>query len=233
MAKLALDSYPQWWDRTVAIQKRIFDSIQASPSYKGDRAGALRLTRLILNELHFPLSNAIVWVEDEKGNERARFLECFDYAYIDPSDVDWYSMVLLMLFPRVEKDLCQGFIDSIQAEDPTPRYYHYPRFVRRSPKAFRGTSRGIRRRVADPDPGRLQDQGQRRARPGRHAQGPSPAQRQRLRLVQQQLLGGPVPQADDAGVAQREVHGRHRVPEEELGDAQVRPGVSAQTGFRR
>ena len=66
LAKLALESYPQWWDRTVAIQKRIFDSIQSSPSYKGDRAGALRLTRLILNELHFPLSNAIVWVEDEK-----------------------------------------------------------------------------------------------------------------------------------------------------------------------
>jgi uncharacterized protein (DUF608 family) len=125
MAKLALDNYPLWWSRTVAIQRRIFDSIQSSRSYKGDRAGALRLTRLILNELHFPLSNAIVWVEDEKGNERARFLECFDYAYIDPSDVDWYSMVLLMLFPRVEKDLCQGFIDSIQAEDPTPRFYHY------------------------------------------------------------------------------------------------------------
>ena len=129
LAKLALANYPQWWDKTVTIQKRIFDSIQSSASYKGDRAGALRLTRLILNELHFPLSNAIVWVEDEKG-ERARFLECFDYAYIDPSDVDWYSMVLLMLFPRVEKDLCQGFIDSILAEDPTPRFYHLSRLVR-------------------------------------------------------------------------------------------------------
>ena len=125
LAKLALANYPQWRDKTVTIQKRIFDSIQSSSSYKGDHAGALRLTRLILNELHFPLSNAIVWVEDEKNGERARFLECFDYAYIDPSDVDWYSMVLLMLFPRVEKDLCQGFIDSIQAEDPTPRYYHH------------------------------------------------------------------------------------------------------------
>jgi len=125
LAKLALESYPAWWDRTVAIQRRIFDSIQASPSYQGDRDGALRLTRLILNELHFPLSNAIVWVEDEHGNQRARFLECFDYAYIDPSDVDWYSMVLLMLFPQIEKDLCQGFIDSIQAEDPKLRYYHY------------------------------------------------------------------------------------------------------------
>ena len=125
MAEIALESYPQWWDRTVAIQKRILDSIQSSASYKSDRAGALRLTRLILNELHFPLSNAIVWVEDEQGRERARFLECFDYAYIDPSDVDWYSMVLLMLFPRVEMELCQGFIDSIQAEDPTPRFYHF------------------------------------------------------------------------------------------------------------
>jgi uncharacterized protein (DUF608 family) len=101
------------------------DSIQESPAYKGDRAGALRLTRLILNELHFPLSNAIVWVEDEQGNERARFLECFDYAYIDPSDVDWYSMVLLMLFPTVEKDLCQEFINSIQAVDPKERWYHH------------------------------------------------------------------------------------------------------------
>ncbi len=125
MVKLALESYPKWWDRTVTIQKRIVDSLQSSPSYKSDKAGALRLARLILNELHFPLSNAIVWVEDDQGNERARFLECFDYAYIDPSDVDWYSMVLLMLFPRVEKDLCQGFIDSIMAEDPTPRFYHW------------------------------------------------------------------------------------------------------------
>jgi uncharacterized protein (DUF608 family) len=125
LVKLALASYPEWWDRTVAIQKRIFDSIRSTPAYKGDRAGALRLTRLILNEFHFPLSNAIVWVEDEKGNERARFLECFDYAYIDPSDVDWYSMVLLMLFPKVEKDLCQAFIDSIQAVDPTVRWYHH------------------------------------------------------------------------------------------------------------
>jgi uncharacterized protein (DUF608 family) len=125
MAGVALASYPLWWDRTVAIQERVFNAIQSSPSYKGDRAGALRLTRLMLNELHFPLSNAIVWVEDEQGRERARFLECFDYAYIDPSDVDWYSMVLLMLAPRVEKDLCQGFIDSIRAEDPSPRWYHF------------------------------------------------------------------------------------------------------------
>jgi len=123
MVKMALENYPKWWERTLTIQERIFNSIYATPSYENDREGALRLTRLMLNELHFPLSNAIVWVEDEKG-ERARFLECFDYAYIDPSDVDWYSMVLLMLFPTVEKDLCQAFIDSIQAKDPTLRWYH-------------------------------------------------------------------------------------------------------------
>jgi uncharacterized protein (DUF608 family) len=124
MARLALESFPAWRDRTVAIQRRVFEAILSSPSYRGDRAGALRLTRLMLNELHFPLANAIVWVE-ENGRERARFLECFDYAYIDPSDVDWYSMVLLMLAPRVEMDLCQGFVDSIKAEDPTPRWYHF------------------------------------------------------------------------------------------------------------
>jgi hypothetical protein len=125
MARLALQSHPAWWSRTLAVQQRVFEAISSSPSYRTDRAGALRLTRLMLNELHFPLSNAIVWVEDEQGRERARFLECFDYAYIDPSDVDWYSMVLLMLAPRVEMDLCQGFIDSILAEDSRPRWYHY------------------------------------------------------------------------------------------------------------
>lgn len=125
MAKLALDNFPQWLKRTETIQGRIFDQIQKSPSYKNDKEGALRLTRLILNEFSFPLSNAAVWVEDEKGNDRARFLECFDYAYINPSDVDWYSMVLMILFPNIEQELCQRFIDSILAEDPTPRFYHY------------------------------------------------------------------------------------------------------------
>ncbi len=124
MVKIALESYQQWWKATVTIQERIFNFISSSSSYKNDREGALRLTRLMLNELHFPLSNAIIWIE-ENGKEKARFLECFDYSYIDPSDVDWYSMVLLMLFPNVEKDLCQAFIDSINAVDPTPRWYHH------------------------------------------------------------------------------------------------------------
>ena len=124
MVKTALDRYPEWLDRTLKIQNGIFNYIQKSPSYKNDRAGALRLTRLICNEFSFPLSNAAVWIEDKHGNDVARFLECFDYAYLDPSDVEWYSMFLLVLFPAVERNLCQGFIDSILAEDLTPRFYH-------------------------------------------------------------------------------------------------------------
>jgi hypothetical protein len=147
MTALALKNYPVWREKTDALQRRVYEYLLASPSYKDDKAGALRLTRLMLNEFHFPLSNAIVWVEDEQGNERARFLECFDYAYINPSDVDWYSMVLLMLFPRVEKELCQRFIDSILAEDPTPRFYHYHasfvearKHFQEHPEAYEGES---------------------------------------------------------------------------------------------
>ncbi|MBN2593142.1 MAG: hypothetical protein JXA81_06520 [Sedimentisphaerales bacterium] len=125
MTKIALDNYPKWLSRTLAIQGRIFDLIKKSSSYKNDKAGALRLTRLILNEFSFPLSNAAVWIEDKNGNDIARFLECFDYAYIDPSDVDWYSMVLLILFPDVEKELCQSFINSIMRENAEERYYHF------------------------------------------------------------------------------------------------------------
>ena len=125
MAKVALDNYSNWLNHTTAIQSRIFEYILKNPSYKNDKDGALRLTRLILNEFSFPLSNAAIWVEDNDGNDRARFLECFDYAYINPSDVDWYSMVLLVLFPNIEQELCQRFIDSILAEDLTERYYHY------------------------------------------------------------------------------------------------------------
>jgi uncharacterized protein (DUF608 family) len=125
MAKIALDNYQKWLSRTETIQNRIYDLLQKSSAYQNDKSGALRLTRLILNEFSFPLSNAAVWIEGKNGDDSARFLECFDYAYINPSDVDWYSMVLLLLFPNIEKELCQRFIDSILAEDVRPRFYHY------------------------------------------------------------------------------------------------------------
>jgi len=82
LARIALDNYPAWLDRTTTIHNRIFGHISQSPSYKKDQTGALRLTRLILNEFSFPLSNACIWVEKD-GKDVARFLECFDYAYID------------------------------------------------------------------------------------------------------------------------------------------------------
>jgi uncharacterized protein (DUF608 family) len=125
LATIALDHYHEWWNRTLTIQKRIFDLIHKSPAYKDDRESTLRLVRLICNEFSFPLSNAAIWIEDSDGNDKARFLECFDYSYINPSDVDWYSMVLLVLFPNIELELCQRFIDSILSEDLSERFYHY------------------------------------------------------------------------------------------------------------
>jgi uncharacterized protein (DUF608 family) len=124
MAKLALDKYPEWLARTAAIQNKMLELIQQNPSYKGDRKGALLLLRLIVNEFHFPLANAAAWIEDKDGNDVARFLECFDYPYVNSQDVDWFSPILIMLFPQVEKEICQRFIDSIMEENLTERFYH-------------------------------------------------------------------------------------------------------------
>lgn len=125
MAKIALDNYLQWLSKTIAIQNKILRFIRKNPSYKDDFEGAMRLTRLIFNEFHFLLSNAAAWIEDENGKDVARFLECFDYPYIDSSDVDWYSMILILMFPDVEMEICQRLIDSIMQEDPRERYYHF------------------------------------------------------------------------------------------------------------
>ncbi|MBN1698300.1 MAG: hypothetical protein JW881_12370 [Spirochaetales bacterium] len=125
MAQTAYKHYREWWDRTMNFHSRLFELIRQSPAYKKDRGGALRVLRLLINEFSFPLSNAAVWIEDKNGKDKARFLECFDYSYIDPSDVDWYSMVILLLFPEIEEELCQRFIDSILAEDLSERFYHY------------------------------------------------------------------------------------------------------------
>jgi len=124
MVKIALDSYQRWLDRAMMIINRLYTYLRQNPSYKDDEEGALRVLRLILNEFSCPVSNAAVWIENGKGEQVARFLECFDYAYINPSDVDWYSMVLLILFPHIEEELCQQFIDSILDENPRQRFYH-------------------------------------------------------------------------------------------------------------
>ncbi len=124
MAKLALNKYPEWLNKTAAIQNRMFELIQKSPAYKADKKSALMLLRLIVNEFHFPLANAAAWIEDKKGNDVARFLECFDYPYVNSQDVDWFSPILMLMFPEVEKEICQRFIDSIMQENLTERFYH-------------------------------------------------------------------------------------------------------------
>jgi uncharacterized protein (DUF608 family) len=124
MAKLALDKYPEWLDKTSAIQNRMLELIGKNPSYKNDAKAALLLLRLIVNEFHFPLSNAAAWIVDPSGEDVARFLECFDYPYVNSQDVDWFSPVLLALFPEVEREICQRFIDSIMDENLAERFYH-------------------------------------------------------------------------------------------------------------
>ena len=125
MVKIALDNYANWESRTNAIQNKIIDHISQDPSYKNDKAGALRLARLLFNELSCPLSNASAWIADKNGKDVARFVECFDYPYNNSCDVDWYSMIFLMLFPNVEQELCQQVIDSILKENMQERYYHH------------------------------------------------------------------------------------------------------------
>ena len=183
----------------------------------------------MLNELHFPLSNAAVWVEDDDGRQRARFLECFDYAYINPSDVDWYSMVLMIFFPQVEEELCQSFVDSILAEDPTPRFYHFhSSFVEarkhfaEHPEEYEGESLTQIRDAFKVKGSVAHDVG---AMPKGHA----------LRNVSDYAWYNNnywvdlFPKLATARAAQREVHGEYGIPEEELGDAEVRFGFAPET----
>lgn len=124
MAKVALENYEKWRDRTEEIQKRVYDFILKDPTYKNDKETALKLTRLIFNEFAIPIANASASTTDKDGNEVVRFVECFDYPYNNSSDVDWFSMILLVIFPQIEQELCQRAIDSILEEDLTERYYH-------------------------------------------------------------------------------------------------------------
>jgi uncharacterized protein (DUF608 family) len=120
LAVRALNNCTGWRERTMLIQERMLASVTGSPSYKGDEEGALIIARLLFNELSYIFSNASVLDE----NEQARFLECFDYPFNNSADVDFYSKLLLTVFPQIELDLCQKFIDSINASDEELRFYH-------------------------------------------------------------------------------------------------------------
>jgi uncharacterized protein (DUF608 family) len=121
IASVALCNYSGWLERTVKIQENILTSLLRVPAYKEDKEGALMVSRLLFNELSYLLSNASV--VDPKG--QARFLECFDYPFNNSADVDFYSKLLLAVFPDIELDLCQKFINSINDKDDELRFYHY------------------------------------------------------------------------------------------------------------
>jgi len=135
--------------------------------------------------------------------------------------------------PACGKELCQSFINSIQAEDPTPRFYHFhSSFVearmhfKEHPEEYEGMSMT---QVQDAFKG----EGQCCARRRRPAQGHALRNGQRLRLVQQQLLGGPFPKLAMRVLRNVKFTGDNRVSQEELGDAQIRAGIPAQAGLRR
>lgn len=120
MAVNALNNYPQWLKHTIAVQEHIYSSLQNQPMYKNDTEGALRAARLLFNELSYLLSNASVLDQ----NDQARFLECFDYPFNNSADVDFYSKLLLSIFPQFELELCEKFICSINKKDDRLRFYN-------------------------------------------------------------------------------------------------------------
>jgi uncharacterized protein (DUF608 family) len=120
MAVNALKNYPEWLERTLTVQENIYSSLSNLTIFKEDNDGALRAARLLLNELSYLLSNASVLDQ----NEQARFLECFDYPFNNSADVDFYSKLLLSAFPKLEIDLCQKFVDSINQKDDELRFYN-------------------------------------------------------------------------------------------------------------
>ncbi len=125
MAEWALAEHGKWLARSEAIQSKVFAIVRADAGYAKDRAAATRVVDLLLNELAYLQSNAAFWVESAGGRGLAEFLECFDYPFLNSADVDWYSQLLLMVFPEKEKAICQKFIDSIDDQDDTEVYFHW------------------------------------------------------------------------------------------------------------
>jgi hypothetical protein len=121
MAEWALREHGRWIARAQAIQAQVFAAVRRDPEYADDRPAAVRVVNLLLNELSYLLANAAIWT----GKGPAAFLECFDYPFLNSADVDWYSLLMLMVFPDKEKAICQKFIDSILDQDDTETYFHW------------------------------------------------------------------------------------------------------------
>jgi cellobiose phosphorylase len=136
MTEWALAEHGNWIGRNQAIQSRVFDIVRSDPGYANDRPAATRVVNLLTNELAYLLSNAAIWINrdaslpaDPAGAAHegglAEFLECFDYPFLNSADVDWYSQLLLMVFPEKETAICQKFIDSIGDQDDAEVYFHW------------------------------------------------------------------------------------------------------------
>jgi len=121
MTEWALAEHANWIARTEAIQSGVFDIVRGDPGYANDRPAATRVVNLLMNEISYLLSNAAIWIE----GGLAEFLECFDYPFLNSADVDWYSQLMLMVFPEKEKAICQKFIDSIGGQDNAEVYFHW------------------------------------------------------------------------------------------------------------
>lgn len=88
----------------------------------------------LFNELYFLVDGGTAWVDgradggpepaDADRDDRAelgRFaiLECFDYAFYNTVDVDFYaSWALLLLWPRLERSVIRDFVPTIALDDP-------------------------------------------------------------------------------------------------------------------
>jgi cellobiose phosphorylase len=121
MAEWALREHARWIGRAQAIQAQVFAAVRRDAEYADDRPAAVRVVNLLLNELSYLLANAAIWTDQGP----AAFLECFDYPFLNSADVDWYSLLLLMVFPDKEKAVCQKFIDSILDQDDTETHFHW------------------------------------------------------------------------------------------------------------
>ncbi len=121
IAEWALKEHGRWIARAQAIQAQVFAAVRRDPEYADDRPAAVRVVNLLLNELSYLLANAAIWTDQGP----AAFLECFDYPFLNSADVDWYSLLMLMVFPDKEKAICQKFIDSILDQDDTETHFHW------------------------------------------------------------------------------------------------------------
>ncbi|RPJ00568.1 MAG: glucosylceramidase, partial [Chloroflexi bacterium] len=108
-----------WRDAIVAWQEPIL----------ADESRPLWYKTALFNELYILADGGTAWEHGRVGEPdpgpdylgRFAYLECFDYAYYNTFDVDFYaSFALLELWPEIELSIMRDFAASIPLEDPQP-----------------------------------------------------------------------------------------------------------------